>query len=467
MAAMDIVFVHSPVRIREVPNRKQYWDAFDDVYGAAHPSFRPLRRLMWELPHWIPWLAGVLGSYGYDSIQILELYRDCGTLDGIDEGRIYQEVRTVPGDLYLFSPMTTNLPQALRIAAIVKEAYPSALVVFGGVVASPLHEEIAHQVEVDYVIRGRGELALPALITALESGGNLESVANLTYSLDGRLVVNARTYPDVHPSQIAFPNVSVFPASVGQDVRYLRVNYALGCPFTCDFCTIQTIGRSPRYFAVSRVLQEIRAYKNYYGDHHHIYFGDETFTLNLGQTKQLCEALAREGDILFDCQTRLNCLRGAGLPQTLYDSGCRWLEVGLETTSQSTQNLFKQHTVVGSIDRTLRELRDAGVATCTFTMLGLPNESKSEMQRTTERICQLISDRLLTASYVSIFVPYPGSRIYADPASYGVRINHRRFDEYHEDLPPVFQGPYATCEQVYEVFLDSVVCLTQAMNSAK
>ncbi|MEM7535838.1 MAG: radical SAM protein [Chloroflexota bacterium] len=98
---------------------------------------------------------------------------------------------------------------------------------------------------------------------------------------------------------LPFPQVDLFPSSAGENIRYIRENYSLGCPYTCSFCTIQTIGMKPFYFPIDRVLSEIRAYRQHYGGHHHVYFGDETFTLHTQRTLDICAALKAEGDIHF------------------------------------------------------------------------------------------------------------------------------------------------------------------------
>src|ERR1700756_4832784 len=122
-----------------------------------------MRKVLWELPHWVPWLAGVLRDAGFDSMETLEFYGDCTVVDGIDEGRIYARLLERPADVYLFSPMTINLPHALRIAELVKEIDSSAITIFGGVVATPMFEEVAGSPFVDIVVRDRGEHAAPAL----------------------------------------------------------------------------------------------------------------------------------------------------------------------------------------------------------------------------------------------------------------------------------------------------------------
>lgn len=471
---MHICFIHTPIPIREVDNRGEFWANFDDRYIASHPNVPSMESIPdvvhltqhFELPHWIPWLAGVLSASGFDELSAVDLYGDCAVLNGIDESRIERRIRENPADVYLLSPMTVNLPQALRIAEIAKASHPHTKVIFGGVVATPLHEEVARHPSVDYVVRDRGEYALPALLTALRDNTGLDEVKNLSYvKTDGTFMTSKGLYPYIPVDELAFPRVDILPKDIGQGLRYIRQNYALGCPFTCDFCTIQTIGRKPQYFTPDRVLAEVEAYRNHYGDHHHVYFGDETFTVNTARTLEICSALEQAGNITYDAQTRLNCLKDPRLPEVLRNSGCRWLEIGLESVNTSTQDLLKQHTTLEPLEDTLARLRDAGIPTCSYLITGLPNESADDMRRTLDYAAGLISQGLLQATYISNFVPYPGSPMFDYPERFGMQLHHRNFDLYHQDLPPVFDSLRTPSDKAHEVFLEGIGTLAEAMGT--
>ena len=461
---MRITFLHAPIPLRTVDNRASYWHHFDVRYKAVHLNVRPMRKVLFELPQWIPWLAGVLRAEGFEQLSAVEFYTDCTLLNGMDEDRIHSMLVDHPADVYLLSPMTINLPQALRIAELAKDAHPKVITVMGGVVATPLHKQVARHPSVDYVVRDRGEYALPELLRALRDRRHLEHIGNLTYvTADGRLTVVPWLYPAMPVEYIPFPQVDIFPQETGRDLRYIRQNYALGCPFTCDFCTIQTIGRKPSYFPIPRVMAEIEAYRRHYGSHHHVYFGDETFTLRPNLTLRLCAALRDYGNITFDCQTRLNCLREEYLSDALSMGGCRWMEIGLESANQHTQEALKQHTRLSMVEQVLARLRDAGIPTCSYLIIGLPNETVNEMRHSVDYVSSLIDKGLLYASYISVFVPYPGTSMFADPQQYGMRLHHRAFDLYNEELPPVFDSPHASADAVYRVFLDGVGQLAEAM----
>jgi radical SAM superfamily enzyme YgiQ (UPF0313 family) len=450
-----------------VEQRRCFWRNFDIRYHLAHPGLRHMKRNMWELPHWMHWLAGVLVAHGYDEIDVLDLYTDTDLLamsGALNEAVLRQEVSDHPGDVFLFSPMTVNLHFAYHISRIVKDLYPRAVVVYGGVAATPLARQVVAQPFVDYVVTGRGEVALPALLDALKTDGNVAEIGNLMYrALDGTAVRTSFRYPSMPVGEIPFPKIDLFPADAGQDIRYIRQVYALGCPYQCTFCTIQTIGRRPEYFPIDRVLREIRAYRAQYGEHHNIYWGDETFTLNPERTMTLLTALERDGGIHYDCQTRLNCLSDQQLLNNLSSSGCRWLEIGLETHSQQTHEHHKHHMKLNETEEVLKKVRDVGIAACSFVVNGFPDQTPDDMRRSIDWICELIDNGLLQATYLFGLVPYPGSAMFEDSDRYGMTLLHRDFSRYHEDMPPVFTTPLATPDQTFEVFLEGLDKFAQAM----
>lgn len=464
---MRIIFVHTPMATVTVEERRLFWKNFDIRYHAVHPDLRPMKRAMWELPHWMHWLGGVLVSAGYQDLGVVDLYGRAlvnGPDGYADKDWIRLQLREQPGDVYLFSPMTVNLHLALQIATCAKELYPDSVNVFGGVVATPLADELATQPCVDYVVSGRGEYALTELVSALNSGSSLDSVGGLVYQQipDGPVIRNT---PGRHLSlaDLPFPKVDLFPSSAGENLRYIRQVHSLGCPYVCTFCTIQTIGQRPSYFSPERVLAEIRAYRERYGQHHHIYFGDETFTLYPEKLADLFSMLTREGDITYDCQTRLNCLTGGWLLEAMYKSGCRWIEVGLETGMQTTLDLHKRGSRLRQVKATLGRVRDSGIATCSFMVNGFPDQTVDDMKRSIEWVCELISDGLLHASYFSSLVPYPGSVLFEQPERSGLAIRHHDYRFYHEDLPPVYDTRSSRAEAVHGVFLQGVRDIAEAM----
>jgi radical SAM superfamily enzyme YgiQ (UPF0313 family) len=462
---LRIAFVHTPMSTLAVDERQLFWQNFDVRYHATHPGLRHMRYPLWELPHWMTWLAGVLVAEGYGNLSTLDFYSTECALTGVNTNLVLESLSAHPADVYLFSPMTPNLDFAFEIADLVKSLYPEAKTVFGGVIATPMREHVAAHRSVDFVVFGRGEYALPKLLDAISRKADPSQLGNVCYRTpDGEIICSKFSYPWMPLEELPFPKVDLFPKETGLDIRYLRQVYSLGCPYLCQFCTIQTIGRKASYFPLERVLAEIRAYRTHYGEHN-VYFGDETFTANTERTLMLCNALEREGNIVYDCQTRLNLLKDERMLVAMERSGCRWLEIGIESVEQRTQDLFKQRVKLNSLRETLKRLQGAGLPACSFLVNGFPNQTVDDMQRSIDFVGELIEEGLLQASYLFGLVPYPGSDFYRRPEEFGMTIHHHDYKLYHEDMLPVFHTRHATAEEIYEVFLFGLRELGRAMSS--
>ena len=461
---LRIAFVHVPMAAAVVPERRAYWQAFDVRYHSVHPALRHMKKPRWELPHWMTWLAGVLVRDGFDDLHVVDLTWVSTGLSTVNEAEATAIIRNVPADVYLFSPMTPNLTLGKRIVELVKAVWPQSTTVFGGVVATPLHEEIAADPNIDYVVVGRGEVALTALLRALERGGEgVEKLGSVTYRRGGEVVPSPWQYPALQARDIALPKIDLFPPETGEELRYLRQVYGLGCPYACSFCTIQTIRQKQTFFPVDRVVDEIHAYRRHYGEHHYVYFGDETFALDVPRFRELADALAADGTIHYDCQTRLRCLASAQTRALLKRSGCVWVEVGLETMSQTSQNIHKQRQKISETEDILSRTRDDGISTCAYMVNGFPDQTLDDMRASMDWVCDLLERGLLQASYLSTLVPYPGSDLYADPERFGIRLLHKDYALYNEDLAPVYDTAHWKSDEAYAVFLEGLEMIARTI----
>ena len=460
---MKICFVHTPMSTIDLPEREGYWRTFDRRYHASHIGLTEMRYPMWELPHWTTWLAGTLIEKGFSNLCFVDFRIEENNKTEFDNLCKKNIIKT-EADVFLFSPMTSNLSKAIRLSAIVKEVNEEAVTIFGGNTASSLKESLIQSPYIDYIIFGRGEIALPNLLKKLPNIENYNNLGNIACKTKTGVFISEFLHPAIAMNKLPLPYLEIIPKEYGQDLRYLRIVHGLGCPYKCPFCSIQTIGQKTCYFSVHRTLSEISMYKNYFGKHLNIYFGDETFFSDEKETRKLLETVSDIESIKYDCQTRLNLLTELNC-NSLMHSGCSWLEVGLETINQNTLGQFKQNLSVKSIEDTLKLARDYGIPVCSYIINGFPNQSIKSMKESIDKVAEFIVSGLLHASYFFGLVPYPGSLLYNNPQKYGLNIITTDLDAFHEDLLPVYETKLANAEEIYTVFLYGLKTLAEAMDS--
>lgn len=85
--------------------------------------------------------------------------------------------------------------QVLEAAREIKARHPNTFILLGGYTASFFHREILSAYpQIDGILRGDAEGPLPALIDSLSSALPLESVANLSWRKDGRVIENPLSF---------------------------------------------------------------------------------------------------------------------------------------------------------------------------------------------------------------------------------------------------------------------------------
>lgn len=73
--------------------------------------------------------------------------------------------------------------------------------------------------------------------------------------------------------------------------------------------------------------------------------------------------------------------------KALKESGCSWVEIGIETVNQDSQNIHKQKIKLKELENTLSRVQDAGLATCSFLVNGFPDQTIDDMKRSTDYAC--------------------------------------------------------------------------------
>jgi len=138
--------------------------------------------------------------------------------------------------LFGFGSICSSYTLTLRIATELKRLRPDARIILGGPQATAAAEEtLAVFPAVDVVVRGEGELVLPALVRALAADEDLHSLGGVVFrgpsgivrTQDSPLLTDLDSLPT--PAYGALPYV--------RDYGFLPVEAGRGCPFSCTFCS--------------------------------------------------------------------------------------------------------------------------------------------------------------------------------------------------------------------------------------
>jgi len=262
------------------------------------------------------------------------------------------------------------------LASMIKEALPNTLVVLGGnfwpriMNAYPLPEFAQLFDYCDAIVVREGYQPIVEMTATLRPA---EVSGTVWRDAAGTVHINAGT---PSPTILEHLPTPVFDGGTRQwsaDAVY-PLQTMSNCPMHCGFCAISagsdTFLKKPRTMSPQRIAQHMIALGT-----HRFDIVDETFLvqrqLALGdELKRLSYAAT------WQCYlTITNDLLDPGLCHRLYQSGCRAVQLGLETLSPET--LSREHKTWNSpsnYGRILQNLRGAGIQTHVFIIIGIPGE---------------------------------------------------------------------------------------------
>lgn len=324
---------------------------------------------------------------------------------------IMERLKEYKPDVVGISVMTPKYGSALKVSQLAKACNKECKVVWGGPHPTIEFRQVLAEESVDYAVRGEGEDTMAELCQAIRSGGyeRLNTVRGLSYKKGGQVIDNPVRELAKDIDGFAFParalvmQKELFPASAFGSLIASR-----GCPFECGYCSAyHTWGRSVRFRAVDRVIEEIKEVRAVYGTDE-FYFFDDNFTLNKAYALRLCKAIKDNRlAISWNCLTRADLIDDE-LIKAMKSAGCRHIDIGIESGSRKVLIDINKRITLENIKKASMILKNNRMNWGAFLMFGFPDETEEDMKETLEFIKTLAP----VSFEFSIFTPYPGTRLY-------------------------------------------------------
>lgn len=182
---------------------------------------------------------------------------------------------------------------------------------------------------------------------------------------------------------------------------------ARGCPFKCTWCAKPVFGRRYRQHSPARAAAEMRAIKDAYHPDQ-IRIVDDILPLNkkwLAAWRAEVERL--DATIPFECLSRVDLVDEPTL-RTMKAIGCRKIYFGAESGSQRVLDAMKKGIRVEETYAAARLMKQFGLESYFFIMLGYPPEDRSDIELTVKMLKETLPDDFsMTVAY-----PLPGTEFY-------------------------------------------------------
>jgi len=287
---------------------------------------------------------------------------------------------------------------------------------------------------------GEGERAIVELATAITSGKETSamSISGIACQRQGRNIVNPPKFIE-NMDEIPYPARHLLPLKqYDRTIEFLKakpadvMSISRGCVFNCGFCETRKLwGNMCRSFSPKRVLGEIQDLQTRYGTKG-IYFINDNFTLRKKETLELCNLMVESKlDLEWVCDTRVDIINQE-LLAAMSKAGCKTIWFGVESGSPRILQRIGRNTSPQQIEDAFKMCHKNGIEVACSFMLGLPDETLSDMEASLNFAKKLNPDWC----QFNIFIAYPDSKLYQE------MLQSKKFSQLDEFLISVKTDEY-------------------------
>ncbi len=290
-------------------------------------------------------------------------------------------------------------------------------VVWGGVHATIMPLEVLREEYVDFIVVNEGEETAQelALMLAGRIPQNWAQVAGLAYKrADGTpFFVGERPFlqnlDDYRPRWDKLADVEAYLIPSGPYRRAIPVYISRGCPFRCGFCYNEVVmKRAWRQHSDEFIIEQIVWLRENYQIDAVDYADDYLF----GRIKPMQRLVEKVG-MPWSGQVRVQLLKPAFV-QWMADTGCQWVNIGVESGSQAALDRMTKDQDAEQIEWGIGNLVKYAPhieANCSF-IIGLPQETPDEAKVTFDLIERLAALSHNVRCSVCVYMPYPGTPLW-------------------------------------------------------
>ena len=346
---------------------------------------------------------------------------------------IEQLMDEIQPELVGLSVMTFQRKTAQKIIQLLRLLRPGLRIVVGGYDPSMAPEAYTCS-DVDFIVRGEGEITFRELLRAIESDRRYESILGLSYREANSFHHNPdRPVSGLDSREIRLPNRAARVLSgytmLGRQVDVVETSR--GCTFDCSFCSIIAMrGRQFHTYSFDRVLEDIRDARNHGAGA--IFLIDDNITLNVSRFEALCRAIidARLNHLDYIVQAMTSAIANHAdtLVPLMRKAGFRYVFLGIENILEedlnflraSSKNLRREkgHKVGNAAIQAIEALHQHKMYVVGGLIVGNPGDTRQSIETNLD-----FARRYVDWPYIQHPTPYPRTPMTKDFSERGLIIN--------------------------------------------
>ncbi len=306
------------------------------------------------------------------SVRIIDLARYRGDL--VKDIRIWQpKVVGIGGT-------TATRKGSFKAAKLSKLSIPEVPVVYGGIHATFAAEDTLVNIrDIDFIIRGEGEYSFLRFCQCIleDRKEDINSIPGLSFISDGQIIHNkSERINDLN--KLPPPARHLFSDKYGLKLDFfnLEADFIMtsrGCSANCTFCSaskmfpggVRTRSSELLKPEIETILRnkDIKALKIF----------DSTFTAKRDHVHEFC-SMIKKYNVKWECETRLDTV-DKELLTTMKNSGCCYINVGLETTDPEILTDIRKRIDPQQLELVMDWCRELSIKVKVFFTFGHPGQS--------------------------------------------------------------------------------------------
>lgn len=300
------------------------------------------------------------------------------------------------------------------ISRIVKETFPDAFVVTGGVASSLIQETFRDCQCVDAISYGEGEIGIAGLIAAENEERYLQESASMVvrgkteYSFE--FVEDLDEIPPLDFSLIEFEKYSGHVhVQDNKKVVTIPLMFSRGCPFNCCFCASHSVhGKRVRYNSMGRIKSDIGLFAEKYGINT-ITVWDDNFFVDKGNAIDLLDYFEELG-------LNVEFVNGFPVYRMDDDMAARLKKSGVDVVTLAIESgnprvlkdIIHKPLRLEMVPEAISCLHKHDIYVKGLFVIGFPGETIDDIQMTMD----FIQESELNWVDIYIASPLPGSELY-------------------------------------------------------
>lgn len=351
-----------------------------------------------------------------DQKKIKNIFTDYASENKTPDDLIDDFIQFSP-DVVLTSTTTSTINEDVKIIKKMKSKKNCIFIMKGSIFYKApnfLIDSLDLQ-EIDFLIGGEIEFAAVNIIDKINNNQkNFDTIPGIFFKREKKWEESKFDNWTKEIDDLPFPNRKIiknelyFRPDTGE--AQATIATSRGCPSACVYCLTPTIsGKKIRFRSPKSIIEEL---EDCYYNHNikNFFFKSDTFTIDHNWVNEVCQGILKstlKNKIQWVANSRVRPLK-EDTPKIMKEAGCWLIAFGYETGSEETMKKIKKGATIQDNLRASRLVKNAGLKTYGFFLVGLPWENHEHLSDTEKHMFEIDSDFI----ELHIAVPYYGTELY-------------------------------------------------------